>query len=187
MLLFKFCLHWRKGRQKMDANRAYHLTLVMSVRAKHCLKYPSKFQDPNPLSDTQRKTWYIQRHCISTSSPQETLRQEQRASPESQETAEVGITWEYSLEQPAGDIFGWLSMPCSPCCIWLLCNQCVVLHLAVGIPHEEPDPGMPGSTSSLPDPISESGDCDSTALPVQLGLRNRASAPPLASASCGMA
>lgn len=42
MLLFKFCLHWRKGRQKMDANRAYHLTLVMSVIAKHCLKYPSK-------------------------------------------------------------------------------------------------------------------------------------------------
>lgn len=44
------------------------------------------------------------------------------------------------------------------------------------MPGEEPGPGMLGSTSSLPHPISESGGCDSAALPAHLGLKDKASA-----------
>lgn len=80
------------------------------------------------------ETWYIQRDCILMSSPQpETLRQEQRAPPESQETAEVGITWENSLDQLAGDIFGWVSIiiavPIAYGCCVISVLFCIWLHL----------------------------------------------------------
>lgn len=173
----------------MDGNSKGRCVCCSVDDPKHCLKYPSKvcvqipFQvhrnlvHPKGLYSNEQPTAYV-KHWGKNREHLLIPKRLQR--------------WALSEETPwtswqgasLGD-YQWLPIPVAPGCCVISVLFSIWLHLRRTTWWGARSWKAGQHIRSLPDPISESGSCNSVALPVHLGLKDKASAlPPLHSGSC---